>query len=263
VQENVGEAKMYTLDEAVSIADGETKQVVLTRSGDVPVKREYFVTEGYYYQAREDQASKQSVSVRLKMVNDEKHNLGKALPAGEVIIYQYDSTGAPQKIGTSSLGHLAAGEKFKLEFGPSSDIKATRRITDIKDTEEPRPVEAGEGRVFPQGNEGFEAPPMSAGPRTTSHRPRNAREVAASMPVEPVEPLRFREEERELVISNYKGEAVEVVVTETVPHNATWLKKPEKHEFVEESAGSHSMRVSIGANEKATVKYRIRYQTNV
>jgi hypothetical protein len=263
VQETVGDSKMYTLSDAVTICDGETQQVTLARGSEVKVKREYFLGYGWYQQVKEEDAQKQGVMIRLRLVNDKEHNLGKALPAGEVNIFQFDSSGAPQKIGTTAISHVAEGEKFKLEFGPSSEVKAVRRLVDSKDTEVPRPPKKDEGRVYPQRDANFvdEGPHM--GPAV--HNPR----LRPPVQEEPVEPLRFTEEEREIIIYNYKAEPVEVIITENVPVNAEWTWKPEKHELVEEFAqdapGTHTAKVAVPAKAdggKKVLRYRIKYQTN-
>ena len=259
VQETVGESKMYTLADAVTICDGETQQVTLSRGCDVTLKREYFLGYGWYQQVKEEDAQKQGLMIRLRLKNDKEHNLGKALPAGEVNIFQFDSSGAPQKIGSTAISHVAEGEKFKLEFGPSSEIKAVRRMVSSTDSEQPRPPKQDEGRVFP-----LDEPRLVGGPAQPSFGAHVAPKAE-----QPEGPLRFTEEEREIIIYNYKDEPVEVIITESVPYNAVWTWKPEKHELVEEftqdAPGMHTAKVAVPAKAdggKKVLRYRIKYQTN-
>src|SRR5262249_55639413 len=114
--ETVGESQMYSLAEKVTLPTGEMQQVTLQRAKDVPVKQEYFLPLGHYQHVADTEAGKMPVSIRLRMCNSDDANLGKALPAGEVNIFQPDSRGVFQKTGTAAIRHVAAGEKFKVEF---------------------------------------------------------------------------------------------------------------------------------------------------
>jgi hypothetical protein len=259
--ESVGELKMYRLPDAVTIADGETQQVTLFLAKDVPVKQELFLPAGYYYESGGDEAgSKLPVYIRLRL-NERKEKLAYALPAGAVNIFQNDSEGQPQMVGETSLSHKAAGEKFKLEFGPSSDVKAQRRLISATDTEEKAPVDP-EFPIVPLGAPA--AISAAGGPGMPGDR---AREIArgavtAAHAQQDEEPAQFRTEERELTLYNFKDEPVEVLVTEPIPSNTEWLARPEGHEVVEEVAGATTLKVKVDAKSETKVSYSIRYRLN-
>ena len=256
--ETVGEAKMYSLPERVTIADGETQQVTLFLAREVPVKREYFLTAGGYDNEPGQDAQKLPVYVRLRLKNDKDSNLGAALPAGEVSILQPDASGSPQKTFTASLSATAEGEKFKLEYGPSADIKAERVLVSAVETEE------GEESSEPEAPQ-FPIKPLG-GPGMPGDR---ARDIARDVVTAPKQhrqtrdedegPARYREEERQLTVHNYKGEAVEVLVSEYVPENAEFLNQPEGYTIAQEPTGA-TLRVKVPAKGKTTLTYRLRWQ---
>lgn len=261
--ESVGDVKVYPLPERVTIEDGETQQVTLFLATDVPVRREYFLSAGGYNNQPGEDADKLPVYLRLRLTNDAASNLGAALPAGEVSILQPDASGAPQKTFTASLQPVAQDEQFKLEFGPSSDIKAERVLIEALDSEAAAEEETEEG-----GDEGhFPIRPLG-GPGMPGDAARDAMREAVGNPRRKAdedtteqEPATFREEERELTVHNYKAEAVEVVVAEYVPENAEWLKQPENCGFTAEQNGA-TLRVKVEPKGKTTLRYRVRWQTN-
>jgi hypothetical protein len=267
--ESVGDVKMYPLEQRVTIADGETQQVTLMLAKDVPVKREYFLGAGSYDAATGEDPEKLPVYVRLRLENKAESNLGAALPDGEVSILQPDSTGAPQKTFSTRLDAVAQGESFKLEFGPSADVKAQRVLVDATDYVE------GEGEgddTADGGTPEFPIKPLG-GPGMPGDRVREiAREVVTGGGARKShrrgaadesndQPAQFREEERELTVHNYKGESVEVLVSESIPQDAEFLSQPEGHEFTADSNGS-TVKVTVAANSSKTLRYRLRWQTN-
>lgn len=258
--ESVGEVKAYALPGRVTIADGETQQVTLFLTADVPVKREFFLPkgEGYWNYTQGADGEKLPVYIRLCGVNDKGSKLGSALPAGEVNIFQPDASGSQQKTGNSSLGHVAPGESFKLEYGPSSDIKAERKLVEVAETEEEAQPEPVLEPHLPIGKLG--------GPGMPGDRTREViREAveAEEVDAEETEPKKFREEERLVTVHNYKDVPVEVLVNEDVPETAEWLVQPQGAQLLPESAsGSATLHVEVPANGKSVVRYRLRWQMN-
>ena len=59
-------------------------------------------------------------------------DLGIALPAGTVRVYQRDRNDAAQLVGEDSIGHTASGETVQLRLGEAFDITADRTQTDFK-----------------------------------------------------------------------------------------------------------------------------------
>ena len=274
---SVGEQKIYMLPEKLSIKNGETKRPYLVVAKDVPVKAELYLPAAYNYAfgATDEDAQKLPVFVRLRLKNDKDNNLGIALPAGEVAVFQPDSTGRYQKTDPQlHIGAVAKGEGFKLELTtPSSDVKATRRLVSFhQDPEEKEPevepVPEG-GHVYPQHDDategGFDGPRMSmAMPQVSAsvHRPRRPQDVleGAGKQAKKEPKPRFREEQREVKLFNFKDKPVQVIVQEQLPHGFKFLDK--SHELVQDNENSGTFTVEVPAGESITIAYGIRWKIN-
>jgi hypothetical protein len=239
--ESVGEQKLYTLPDVLTIENGETKQVLLFLAEKVAVKPEYHL--GYqHYQLEPDSEraalNKGPVNVRLKLKNETANKLGLPLPPGGVKIFEADSTGSLQRTDASQLyAHVAAGEAFELALNtPSKDLKATRRLTFFKDDPLPPPAP-----VAPQG------PVLTAG---QPHQPSQQVERAP----------RFREEEREIVLYNYKDKDVEVKVQDAIPHEAEFIKPLSGVRELVAVGGMSSYGVTVPKGGQAVVSYRIKHR---
>ena len=269
---SVGEQKIYILPDKLSIKNGETKRPYLVVARDVPVKAELYVPAAYGYQQRvaKEDDQKLPVFVRLRLRNDKDSNLGSALPGGEVAVFQPDSTGKYQKTDPQLyIGAVAKGEAFKLELStPSSDVKASRRLVSFhQDPEEKEP----ETPVTPEGglDNGFEAevmveggarPMPSFGMRPAVQQVHQEVAEGASKKAKKEPKPRFREEQREITIYNFKDRAVQVQVQETLPHGFTWLDKT--HELIEDSENSGVFTVDVPAGETVTIGYGVRWKIN-
>lgn len=271
---SVGEQKIYILPDKLSIKNGETKRPYLLDARDVPVKAELYVPASYGYHARtaKEDDQKLPVYVRLRLRNDADSKLGSALPAGEVAVFQPDSTGRYQKTDPQlHIGAVAKGEAFKLELTtPSSDVKASRRlVTFHQDPEEPEQEATPEGGVVAQEG-GFEGGPRMTmggpGVGTPGENSRRRREVAegagkgGKKKAEKTPKPRFREETREITVYNFKDRAVEVQVHEQLPHGFTWLEKT--HDLIEDSENSGVFTLAVPAGQSVTVTYGIRWRIN-
>ncbi len=275
---SVGEQKIYLLPEKLSIKNGETKRPYLVVARDVKVKAELYLPAVYQYQARavEEDDRKLPVFVRLRLRNDADSNLGNALPAGEVAVFQPDSTGKYQKTDPQlQLGAVAKGEAFKLDLSaPSSDVKASRRLVSFRQDpeekeEEVNPVPEG-GLEVQEG--GFEGGPRISTPRvgvqggpnigTPGEHSRRRQEVAEGAgKKEKKQPKpRFREEQRETTVYNFKDRPVQVLIQESLPQNFTWLDKT--HELISDSETSGVFTVDVPAGGSVTVGYAIRWKIN-
>jgi hypothetical protein len=137
--QSLGEQKLYTLPGQVDINVGENKQIPLLSAHDVPVEREY-----YFWNNGDSGGTKQSVEMRLHITNDAKSNLGKPLPAGAVRLYQPDAKGNLQLTGTTRIADVAAGEKFNLELGTSTDVKAETTL--VSEVQDPKPSDPQDTR---------------------------------------------------------------------------------------------------------------------
>lgn len=220
--ESVGDQKSYTLPGEISLLNGQSRQVPLFHAADVPVKREYFVAAdaGYYG------AEKQDVSIRLEVDNCEKKNLGKALPAGVVKVYQRNKAGKLQLTGGTRLSHKAVDEIFQMVIGTASDIKWERLLADRQDT------------TAPGGNK--------AAPRAVRPLPADQQEV-------------WEARTYKFVVSNFKRDRdVEVVLEMSFPTDQT-IDQPWKLKAnIQQAHTTLSVAKSNQAEVKYTVKERVR-----
>lgn len=261
--ESVGEQKLFVLPEALSIGATATKNCTLFMAQGVPVQVELYLPANYYAYNQstvtEEDGQKLPVMVRLRVKNDADSNMGKDMPAGKVAFFVYDSSGGEQKVDSATIEARAKGEPFKMELRkPSAEVKAARRLTfvhqDQPDPEQPEPEVTPEGGPLEQDTDVEVGQPMSMSMRPAVVAP--APEGGKTKKV--VKPL-FREEEREITVFNYKGEDVEVLVSEAFPEKAEFIKRPE---FVNANNTAGTLRISVPANGKASVSYRIKYRIN-
>lgn len=249
--ESVGDSTVYSLDKPSTLGNEQMQVIELFAATDVPVTRQYFLPVGNYAEAADEEGAKLGVYTRLRLNNTEADRMGRPLPAGTVSIFQNDAAGNPQKTGTASTGHVAAGEKFKIEFGPGNEIKALRKLVAARDYQAaPAAAEGGEGRAYPQGS----AEMPGAGNRSA------ARRAAVAQPGGQPDQVWYREEERELTVFNYKDKPVEVKVTDYIPDNAEWLKEPEAHSFTADGPRARTATIRVEPGKQVTLQYHLRWQ---
>lgn len=232
--ENVGEQKTYNLPETLELVAGQARQVVLFEGRNIDVTRTYFVPAF----SGNDETKQQTVSIRLSVDNSEKNNMGKALPAGPVQVYQYNQAGVQLQTGGDQLGDKSANEKFDMVIGNASDIKYTRTLTSSK-----RFNVAGD-----ELNGGTVAPVRP----TPVGRPR----VAPVAPQQPNpaadEPIR-QEDTYEVKVYNYKdNRKVTVKVEVYLPQDQTVVKP-----LVKKNANQAEATVTVNASGNASVEYTV------
>ena len=267
--ESVGEQKLYVLPESLSLRNGQTKRPYLFVRADVPVVAEYFLPQGWQYadpsEAKED-SHKLPVMVRLRLRNDEASKMGSAMPAGQLDLYQPDSTGKFQKTDPGLYQRaVSAGEAFKIDLNtPCSDIKATRVLRDFH--EDPaEPEEKKDDNFVPEGPHlttmgGPEVGTPEAHSRLRSQVAESASEGGEGTEEKKPKP-RFRTESREVTVYNFKDEAVVVRVHETLPSpKAEILTQTQPFAELTQEQGTFSL--NVPAKGKATVSYGVRWQIN-
>ena len=281
--ETVGEQKLYTLPVELALEAGETKTTSLMLAEAVPVVQEYLLSQGYFTPAAQlrDRKDKLPVHVRLTIKNDAASNLGVALPPGQVNIFEPDSKGSLQRTDSAQVsGHVAVGESFQLMLStPSKDVKAQRRmVSSTDDPEEGKDDGAGSGDKFPIKplGETAAAPAMSMGGPTvgmpavhrveiaTDENPAEAEEAGAKGKKK--EKPRFRTEVREVVVFNFKGKEVDVLVQDALPPKATFVKPISAGENavkkIDKANGLVSYVVTVPAGGETVVAYTIKYRIN-
>jgi hypothetical protein len=208
--------------------------------------------------------------VRLRLRNDEASKMGSPMPAGQLDLYQPDSTGKFQKTDPGLYQRaVSAGEAFKIDLNtPCSDIKATRVLRDFQ--EDPaEPEEKKDDYFVPEG--GFQEPRLTTmgGPavgtpdahsRLRSQLAESAAEGGEGTEKKKPKP-RFRTESREVTVYNFKDEAVVVRVHETLPSpKAEILNQTQPFAELSQEQGTFSL--NVPAKGKASVSYGVRWQIN-
>ncbi|MBY0359689.1 MAG: hypothetical protein K2W82_16930 [Candidatus Obscuribacterales bacterium] len=232
--ESVGDQKTYTVPGKVQLVNGQTRQILLLEGRDVPVKREYFATVGNYSEGD----NQKNVSIRLTVENCEKHNLGKALPAGQVKVYQYNSAGIQQQTGSASLGDKAQDEIFDVVIGTASDIKFSHVLAHQTNNLDKANAAAAKSSATPNGQ-----------PRSTG----NGRVI--TLPTDQQDPV-FEEQTWEVKVYNYKTDRdVEVKVEVYLPSPQD-VAAP----LTKKSATEAFTHVKAGKSSNSTLQYKTTIQ---
>lgn len=112
---------MYTLDQKVSFANNQTKQLELYPTQRVTARSVYeFNTFG------------DGVSSVIKFVNTADQGLGKPLPKGVFKVYKADSDGNMEFIGEDSINHTGRNEEISINTGKAFDLVANSSVRNQK-----------------------------------------------------------------------------------------------------------------------------------
>jgi hypothetical protein len=134
-EENYFEYHLYTLSRPTTILDKQTKQVTMFNADTVPVQKtlELRGSPDYYQSANADLGDRLPVGVYVTFKNH-GGQLGIPLPAGIVRLYENDSRGLTQFLGSDSIKHTPKNEDVRLHLGDSFDVTARKRQTDFRFT---------------------------------------------------------------------------------------------------------------------------------
>jgi len=112
---------MYTLDQKVSFANNQTKQLSLYPTMNV-------TAEGRYeYDVWGD-----AVRSVIKFKNTEENGIGVPLPKGVIKVYKQDSDENMEFIGEDSINHTGRNEEVKITTGKAFDLVASTLSKDRK-----------------------------------------------------------------------------------------------------------------------------------
>ena len=131
-QESLFEYHLYSLERPTTIAENQTKQVVMLTGAGIGVKKEYRfggITNGYT-SVMGDRALV-NASVRISFSNTEAGGLGMPLPKGIVRVYKNDSKGQAIFVGEDRVEHTPKGEDVTLTLGKAFDVTARARQTEL------------------------------------------------------------------------------------------------------------------------------------
>lgn len=279
--QTVGEQKMYVLAEKLAVENGVPKQDAIVFAENVPVRPEYYLGHGEYYEVdtRDEDLPKLPVYVRLHLKNDAASKLGVSLPPANVRVLEPDSSGELQDTDSAYVSqHVSVGQPFRLDLqNPCKDLKATRKLTylhvdpevKVEDEDEQTPPAPPVMRPLDAAVTGG---PDVGTPEADSRRKREIADAAAEK-LEATEggkkrrsrkkkvvPPRFQEEERQLTVFNYKDKDAVVLVDEYFPDKSEFLKKD--REFDAKGQGTGSYKLTVPAKGQVQVTYRIKFRIN-
>jgi hypothetical protein len=116
----LGEFHRYDLQEAISLANQQTKQLPLVVAGQVATEKRLRFDS---HMGQTDEQPR-SAAVSLSFMNDKANGLGVPLPQGRFRVYQ-----GAALVGEDSIGNLPAGERVRLKMGEAFDIVGERKQT--------------------------------------------------------------------------------------------------------------------------------------
>ncbi|ALL14078.1 DUF4139 domain-containing protein [Caulobacter henricii] len=124
-QSDLGDYKLYTLPEPVTVAARQTKQVAFLDQKAVAFEKLYMVMVDPWsdYAAGEAPAA----TVLLRLENKAAKGLGKALPAGALAVME-SAGGQPAFAGEQVLRDVPVGQPFDLAIGRAMDVSIQPRL---------------------------------------------------------------------------------------------------------------------------------------
>ena len=108
---------MYTLDQKVSFANNQTKQIALYPTQNVTA------TGVYEYSTWGD-----GVRSLIKFKNTEENGIGKPLPKGTIKVYKQDTDGNLEFIGEDSIDHTSKNEEVTINTGKAFDLVGSTMV---------------------------------------------------------------------------------------------------------------------------------------
>ncbi|MDD3870102.1 MAG: DUF4139 domain-containing protein [Candidatus Cloacimonetes bacterium] len=108
---------MYTLDQKVSFANNQTKQLELYPSKNIKAYSEY---EYPTYATK--------IKSMIKFKNTAENGAGMPLPKGIIKVYKQDSDGNLEFIGEDSINHTSKNEEVSINTGTPFDLIASTRL---------------------------------------------------------------------------------------------------------------------------------------
>lgn len=213
------EYHLYTLGEATTLRERETKQVEFCRRAAVPGRRLYVYdgAESVAYGGYVNDAARATpgfgaegntkIAAFLEFRNDKASGLGLPLPKGTLKIYRADSDGRREFIGENAIDHTPADETVRVRLGNAFDLKGQRRQTDFK-------VD-------------------------------NSRQTAT--------------EAFEIKVRNHKKEAVEVRVVEHLYRWSSWKIGQSSDPYDKTDARTIEFKVKVPPDGEKVVTYRVNY----
>jgi hypothetical protein len=128
-QSNLGDYKLYTLPEPVTLNARQTKQVAFLDQKDVAFQRLYAVELDTYDDYDDADAAMIVPDVVLRLENKAANGLGKPLPSGALSAIE-TADGRPAFAGEQAVRDVAVGEPLDLVIGGAMDVRARPRLVE-------------------------------------------------------------------------------------------------------------------------------------
>lgn len=113
---------MYTLDQKVSFANNQTKQIALYPTQNVKANAQY-----------EYATWAAGVNSVIKFKNTEENGIGKPLPKGVIKVYKRDTDGNLEFIGEDSIQHTGRNEEVTINTGKAFDLVGATMVRDQRE----------------------------------------------------------------------------------------------------------------------------------
>ncbi|MFO8144858.1 MAG: DUF4139 domain-containing protein [Candidatus Syntrophosphaera sp.] len=110
---------MYTLDQKVSFANNQTKQIELYPTQNVNAEAVY-----------EYATWAAGVNSVIKFKNTEENGIGKPLPKGVIKVYKQDTDGNLEFIGEDRIDHTGRNEEVTINTGTAFDLVGSTMVRD-------------------------------------------------------------------------------------------------------------------------------------
>jgi len=135
-QSELGDYKLYTLPEPVTVAARQTKQVAFLDQKDVAFQRLY-VVQLDTWSDYDDPDETPAATVVLRLDNRPADGLGKPLPSGALAVFE-TADGRPAFAGEQALRDVPVGQPFDLMIGEAMDVRARPRLVAEQDRRQDR-----------------------------------------------------------------------------------------------------------------------------
>jgi hypothetical protein len=117
---DLGDYKLYSLDEPTTVAANQTKQVAFLAQASIPYQRAYAYRARPVYEGDPEQV--EPVPIVLRLQNKAAAGLGKPLPGGAVTVLEPGPDGEPTLAGQPRIQDTPVGLPVELAVGASNAV---------------------------------------------------------------------------------------------------------------------------------------------
>lgn len=120
-QRDLGDYKLYELPYKSDLSSRQVKQVMMTSNTKVPFEKIYSNTLGPGSMDSEEESPTIPANIIIRMQNKEERGLGKALPAGNVVVMEPNGD-RQLVVGMNKIKDVPVGLPVDVEIGSASDV---------------------------------------------------------------------------------------------------------------------------------------------